>query len=384
MKTILFRILLFSVLSFHLVHAQTDTGDEPSISDEALIVNKFTETILKLTLYGTQLADRDLILLVCDSYAVPVQGALLAVRNPTWNNIREYVIQNLLPEYSRQGSYLETIYDRELMRDIDQYIKYAETALSYGFNMTGADREVRAYLSPEKGVLDEFEMTEGETVEQVTYGGDTAAVYQSKITSLYADILAYEPTGDPIVDDAVIEAMTYTYFENGEEHARALDLIVDMNQAEFTGDEILDAEILSGIFDAFFAEEEADEEIVDGGIVTPADNEGEWDNGLNQLMVDMGMGDRDPRNRYGDAAEPYYSEHVTSVRNSNQEAQVALTNVFKAWEAIQLTEYADKAIEMEQLVTQLYENGADYPIERIEELTGQLKYLWDIIKKESR
>ncbi|VAW11315.1 hypothetical protein MNBD_BACTEROID03-284 [hydrothermal vent metagenome] len=123
-RTLIFATLLLCTLG---AFSQTQDGNDGDdvLSDDEIIIKKFKKTIFKLALYNTQLADGDIIVDLADTYGgIPEQARLLAVRNPSWKNIKDGVIGELLPEYSKQGTYLETVYDKELMRDIDQYIKY--------------------------------------------------------------------------------------------------------------------------------------------------------------------------------------------------------------------------------------------------------------------
>ena len=383
MKTIIIKAFFILLLTSQFAQGQDDPftqiNDTDGLNEDQLIQRKFTESIIKLGIYAAQIVDEDLVITISETQMVTAQAAALAIGNPTWENLREYFITNLLPDYSRQGTYLETIYDKELMRNVDQYVKYAETAMSYGFNMTSADREVRTYLSPEKNLGEEFMEMDGVAPLEPTYNGDTAAQYQTKIMNLYQDIAAYEYTGDPAIDDAVVTAMAYTYFEDEDTHAQVLGNIVTMQEVEFTGDPLLDNEIMMGYFDEMFVEMEPDE-IEEVEVIVEAGEEG-YENGLNGLLADMGVENRDPRARYGDAAAPFYNRMATSANERNEEAQVALTNIFNTWEALQVADNIEKAIEMERLVRFIYENYDDINLDRLEQLTGALQEIWDAIKE---
>ena len=388
MKNIKIFVIFLVIIGVHNIGlAQNDDTDRQIQSDEDVIIKKFTETLVKLTLYNTQIRDEDQIIMICENYMVSAQGALLAIKNPTFKNIKDYVVKNLLPDYSEQGTLLETVIDKELMRDVDQYIKYARTFMDYGLNMTAADKEVRVYLSPEKGVVEQYEMEEGVNREEITYNGITAGEYQQRVTELYQEINEYEPTGVAEIDDQAILDMISSKFSDEQDQQNVLVLMESLLSTEWTGDEEVDQPILQDIFNEYFLalesdqmEEEEETEIVEEELDMP-ENEG-WDNGLNELLANMGVGDRSVSARYGEAAEPFYSEYKQNTLRNQEEAQVALTNVFDAWETLQLVKYTEMAIEMEQIGRELIENGVDYNTSDIKEFYGQMRTLWELIKKE--
>ena len=380
-----FRIIILGVicvLNLNAAYSQDDDEYRNGISDENLIAKKFAQTIIKLGLYNYQLEDEERIIMICENYLVVVQAGALAIKNPTFENIKEVVVSELLPNYSEQGTFLETIFDKELMRDVDQYVKYARTFLDYGLNMTQYDSDVRVYLSPEKGVLEEYATIEGGERVGDTYNGLSATEYQANVMAVYAEIGEYDSTGIPEVDDAAILAIIEGYFVNEQEQENILGLMSSLNDKEWTGDEDVDNPILQQIFEDYFTNLEADEPeevVIDETEEEIPGNEG-WDNGLNELMASMGAGDRNVYNRYGESSEPYYSEHRDRVRQGQTEAQEALTNVVQAWEVLQNGKYVEMAIEMEEIGRELLENGVSYDTSQIEEFYGIMRQLWEAIK----
>ena len=377
-------IILVSFLLFNLNAAYSQDNEKygEGISDERLIAKKFAQTVIKLGMYNWQLEDQDRVIMICENYAVVFQAGLLAIKNPTFENIKDVVVSNLLPNYSEQGTFLETVFDRELMRDVDQYIKYARTFLDYGLNMTRYDTDVRVYLSPEKGVVEEYATIEGGERVGDTYNGLTATEYQANVMAIYTEIGEYEPVGIPEEDDAAILSIIESYFQNVDEQHNILGLMTSLNDTEWTGDEEVDNPILQQIFEDYFDNLEADgpeEETIGEPDEDIPGNEG-WDNGLNELMANIGAGDRNVYNRYGEASEPYYSEQRQRVRQGQTEAQEALTNVVQAWEVLQNGKYVEMAIEMEQIGRELIENGVSYDTGQIEEFYGIMRQLWEAIK----
>ena len=378
-KQILFALVF--LLGFQNVQSQDNDDYRNGISDERLIAKKFAQTVIKLGMYHWQLEDRERVIMICENYAVVLQAGVLAIRNPTFENIKEVVVSNLLPNYTEQGTFLETIFDKELMRDVDQYVKYARTFLDYGLNMTQYDTDVRVYLSPEKGVVEEYVTLEGGERVEETFGGLTATEYQANVMAIYTEVNEYQPIGIPEIDDANILAIIESYFTDEEEQQNILELMVALNETEWTGEEEVDNPILQQIFEDYFENLEADEpeeEIVEEDIVDQPGNEG-WNNGLNELMVNLGAGDRNVYNRYGEASEPYYTEHRTRVREGQTAAQEALTNVVQAWEVVQQGKYIEMAIEMEQIGREIIENGVQYDTSEIEEFYGIMRQLWNAI-----
>lgn len=374
-------VLIVVFVSFQTINSQNEDDYRDGISDERLIAKKFAQTVIKLGMYHWQLEDRERVIMICENYAVVLQAGVLAIRNPTFENIKEVVVSNLLPNYAEQGTFLETVFDKELMRDVDQYVKYARTFLDYGLNMTQYDTDVRVYLSPEKGVVEEYVTLEGGERVGETYGGLTATEYQANVMAIYTEVNEYEPVGISEVDDANILEIIQGYFTDEEEQQNILELMVALNDTEWTGDEEVDNPILQQIFEDYFENLKADEpeeEIVEEDPIDQPDYEG-WNNGLNELMANLGAGDRNVYNRYGEASEPYYSEHRNRVRQGQTEAQEALTNVVKAWEVIQSERYIEMAIEMEQIGREIIENGIQYDTSQIEEFYGVMRQLWDAI-----
>ena len=378
-KQILFALVF--LLGFQNIQSQDNDDYRNGISDERLIAKKFAQTVIKLGMYHWQLEDRERVIMICENYAVVLQAGVLAIRNPTFENIKEVVVSNLLPNYTEQGTFLETIFDKELMRDVDQYVKYARTFLDYGLNMTQYDTDVRVYLSPEKGVVEEYVTLEGGERVEETFGGLTATEYQANVMAIYTEVNEYQPIGIPEIDDANILAIIESYFTDEEEQQNILELMVALNETEWTGEEEVDNPILQQIFEDYFENLEADEpeeEIVEEDIVDQPGNEG-WNNGLNELMANLGAGDRNVYNRYGEASEPYYTEHRTRVREGQTAAQEALTNVVQAWEVVQQGKYIEMAIEMEQIGREIIENGVQYDTSEIEEFYGIMRQLWNAI-----
>lgn len=382
-------IFLFSLGALCQDQSGNDGSDE--LSDDQVILKKFTKTITKLALYNAQLADPESVVDVADTYGgIPLQAGILAIRNPSFKNIKDGIVSGLLPDYSKQGTYLETIYDKELMRDIDQYIKYVQTFMDYGLIMSskvGIDGQVRNHLSPENTIEDYFEEVDGVVSEEETFGGLTTSEYQSQVTAAYQAVGEYEPTGIAEEDDAAIQAIIAEYFSNEQDQENVLILMGELSSAEYVeDDEDANSAIVTEIFDAYFerleiqkqeaeaAEEEAEEDI----FVQPG-NEG-WENGLNALMADMGEGNRSVSARYGDAAEPYYSNYKSHTRQAQENTQIELTNIVKIWESLQAVKYIEMGIEMEQIGRELLENGVNFDTSEIKDFFGEMKRLWDAIK----
>ncbi|VAW11314.1 hypothetical protein MNBD_BACTEROID03-283 [hydrothermal vent metagenome] len=263
--------------------------------------------------------------------------------------------------------------------------------MDYGLNMSSnsnVNNQIGNYLSPEQQIANEFIEQDGVVAEEEMFGGLTASDYQTTVTQAYQEISEYQLTGDAEVDDAAIQNIIGFYFANQQDQENVLVLMGELSSAEYVeDDEDANSALVADIFEAYFerleiqreeaaaaAEEEAEEEV----IILPGD-EG-WENGLNALMADMGVGNRSVTERYGDAAEPYYSDYKAHILQSNENTQIELTNIVKIWESLQAIKYIEMGIEMEQIGRELLENGVHYDTSAIENFYGEMKRLWDAIK----
>ena len=402
MKSVyIYSFILFFIQLSHL-HAQSieeeyenagvndganiiDDSDEQGATDWEIISKKFPKTIGKLTTYSVQVASPSLVVKLAKKQGITVQAAAMAIKNPSWKNVKDGIVEQLLPDYSKQGTPLETIYDKELMRDIDQYVMYAETFMTYGLNMNSYDTEVRNHMSPEKGVNEIVENPE-EKLEEEKFGDMTVTEYQSQVTKAYQAVSDYEYTGDDVADELAVQEIIGNYFESEQDRNNVLYLMGELSSAEYDeDDEEANEEVVSEIFTGYFemleiqkeealAEEEALEEEIG-----PGADEG-WDNTLNGLMADLGAEDRDVGDRYGNYAEPYYTEEKTKFKERNEQAQVDLTNVVKLWKTAELARYADMLNEMIQVGQELIENGISYDTSDLKTIVGELEKIWKAIK----
>lgn len=402
MKSVYIYPLILFFTQFSYLHAQTvgeeygdplvingsdeiDDSDEQGPTDWQVIKKYFPKTIAKLGLYSGQVASPSLVVKLAKKQGITGQAAIMAIKNPSWKNVKDGIVEQLLPDYSKQGTPLETIYDKELMRDIDQYVMYAETFMTYGLNMNSYDTEVRNHMSPEKGVTEFVENPE-EKLEEEKFGDMTVSEYQNQVTKAYQAVSEYEYTGDDEADELAVQQIIGNYFESEQDRSNVLFLMGELSSAEYDeddeeGNEELVSEIFTGFFEMLEAQKEealaVEEALADE---TGAGADQGWDNTLNGLMADLGAEDRDVGERYGAYAEPYYTEEKTKFQERNEQAQVELTNIIKTWKTLELARYADMLNEMIQIGQELIENGISYDTSDLKTIVGELEKIWKAIK----
>src|SRR5665811_511812 len=99
-----------------------DEEDEISVNDEAReIVKEIRTKILELA--GLR-SFKQSVILMCKTFSLKITlGKLLDKEIPLWEELAELLIEAMLPETNRNGTNLNTYFDKELIRDINQTVE---------------------------------------------------------------------------------------------------------------------------------------------------------------------------------------------------------------------------------------------------------------------
>lgn len=224
MKKSTFLFIVCLIFSNLFLHAQED--DIEKIAKDVLL-----ETVTKYAILLNQQQNEDSTIDVCQSTTIStVYAALEALEILDNKDKRENFIKSVLPEYTKTGEALITVYDKYLSREVEQYISYTEAITTYGFNISSNKEETDDYLQPElsedmqssdKEFSEQMEDSEINKDKGVTYYGDIASGY---ITEYESVLKAYNL-------DAVVElANFYNKLDlaRAEEYKIYLDAVLEI------------------------------------------------------------------------------------------------------------------------------------------------------------
>ncbi len=146
MKGIFFYILM----SISFIWPSQIMAQNNEMSDAELIAELMVPTLAKTLLLLSQKSVEDQIIIVCKGYSVTITyGEILDLGVPTYEDLKELFIIKILPQISKEGEVLVTLFDKYLMRDVNQNINLKETALDFGLQLIVDGDEVQTYLQPE-------------------------------------------------------------------------------------------------------------------------------------------------------------------------------------------------------------------------------------------
>ncbi len=142
-------VLCILIITFFILPNQNNAQNNEK-SDAELIAELMIPTLTKTILLLSQKSAQDQIIVVCKGYSVTITyGEILDLGVPTYENLKELFIIKILPQISKEGEVLNTIFDEYLMRDVNQNIDLKETALNFGLQLIVDSEQVRTYLQPE-------------------------------------------------------------------------------------------------------------------------------------------------------------------------------------------------------------------------------------------
>lgn len=144
------NIILCILISIFLRYPNQINAQNNKKTDAELIAELMVPTLAKTVLLLSQISAEDQIIVVCKSYSISITyGEILDLGVPTFENLKELFIKKILPQISKEGDVLNTIFDRYLMKDVNQNIDLSETALNFGLQLIVENDDVQTYFKPE-------------------------------------------------------------------------------------------------------------------------------------------------------------------------------------------------------------------------------------------
>ncbi len=353
-------------------------SEKEQAEDDALLKKHFEQTLVKLALYVTNSTNPQLVVTTAKVQGLSALARELRTRNDVFRDLKEVVLATFVPNYSRQGTPLSDFMDKEIMRDVDQYVKYAETVAEYGFNVALYDDGIRLALIPEDQVSG---TNDGEQVmggEELYYDGLRITEYQQKVNQALEEVMAYQTTGDDAADIAAMEGIIARIFAEPKSHQRVMELIIRLYKIRLSnGGNFSKKEI--AVYEDYIRGLQPDPPLE--ATTPPSGNSDQWVNEAMIAMQDMGAASRNPVKRYGLVAEESYNRHMGTLAINNEEAQKALTNVVQAWKSLELAKNAERLDELYQIAYEVIENGFKYDNTKLKAMVGEFKKVWDLIWK---
>ena len=300
--------------------------------------------------------------LVCEVFSFPfVYGKITDKENKIYSDPYQQYVNTLLPidpEERDQYIVTETMFNMELLRDINQVVAYTKQAMDYGLGMVAENETVMDRLSPERIYKREdrlFTPEEEEEVEDLTYNGMTQEQFTASVQNTIAQMEGLELTGDSVADSA---AMAEVLSGLGEEENRE-EMTAIMEQIMSDGgysEEISDEELAIIVSDVV----EDNWEVLLGPIASGRLHLQSLESGMVKDLESEGLKERNIRERYGEAAEPFYGAYESELEQNNTDAKDILTKAINGWVQVQEKKYIEKAIAMEKIGREIIANGDSY------------------------
>lgn len=144
------KIFLYVLMNAFFIFPSQNNAQNNEKTDAELIAELMVPTLAKTVLLLSQKSTEDQIIVVCKGYSITITyGEILDLGVPTYENLKELFILKILPQISREGEVLNTLFDKYLMRDVNQDIDLKETALNFGLQLIVDSEQVQTYLQLE-------------------------------------------------------------------------------------------------------------------------------------------------------------------------------------------------------------------------------------------
>jgi len=220
-KYITVCLMAFTMLFQFSGFAQQSTLEQDEKEIDEIIDKVLKPTIEKWALLATQKTVEESIILVCKFGSIGFAYDEVLNKNiPSHNDLKEMFIKKLLPNYTKTGEALNTIYDKYLMKEVETFVEYSEAVPKYGLKLITEHELADIYISPEKG---DNPQDSGQSLEE---GMDSNGVEKNTLLNRYGDVVGvdfaiYEKYLEENNLDAIVE-MTNFYekfdLENMEEY----------------------------------------------------------------------------------------------------------------------------------------------------------------------
>lgn len=180
------RIFFYILMSIFFIWPSQNSAQNNEMADAELIAELMVPTLAKTLLLFSQKSAEDQIIIVCKGYSVTITyGEILDLGVPTYENLKELFIIKILPQISKEGEVLVTLFDKYLMRDVNQNIDLKETALDFGLQLIVDDDEVQTYLQPESS----GDYSRNGNTEPMAISLDNNGVNSRNLNTLYGAII---------------------------------------------------------------------------------------------------------------------------------------------------------------------------------------------------
>ena len=177
---------IYILISILFIWPSQIKAQNNEMSDAEHIAELMVPTLAKTILLLSQKSAEDQIIIVCKGYSVTITyGEILDLGVPTYENLKELFIIKILPQISKEGEVLVTLFDKYLMRDVNQNIDLKETALDFGLQLIVDSDEVQTYLQPETS----RDYSSNGNTEPMAISLDNSGVNSRNLNTLYGTII---------------------------------------------------------------------------------------------------------------------------------------------------------------------------------------------------
>lgn len=351
--------------------------------DEKKENNEYIKKLFKKTAEKTYWALGQKILpestyLVCEVFAFPfVFGQQSNKENKRYQDPYQVYVNTQMPGPADQVIVLETLVNKELLRDINQTIAYTQQALDFGLGMITENEEVMDQIGPEriyKRRAQPIRPEEEEQAEVFTYNGMTQQQFSASVQNAIGSISNLEFTGDAAADGALIsEAIAPIATHGNEEEVTAIMQQI-MSDQGYSGE--IEEEELALIVSEIIAEHW--QTLL-----------GKYESGRLHLQYveavlargldDRGLEKRNTKERYAEASEPYYTSYKKELDDEHKHAIDVLTIAINSWNMVQEKKYIEKAELMYGIGQDIINNGDSY-IEDYKDITAEGEIMVKVIE----
>lgn len=232
-------LLLFQNINFAQITKEQEQENKQTLEDDKKEIDAIIEEVLKPTkkklgLLGLQKTSKQTIIIACNMGLITVPYNKILNKSYSHKDLKELFIKKLLPNYTKTGEALNTVYDKYLMKEIETYVEYSEVIPKFGLTLITEHELADVYIAPEKG---ENPKDTGMSLEE---GLESNGVEKNTVLNRYGDIIgtefnAFEKLLKDNNLDAIVE-MTNFYekfnLENVEEYNQYLDALLEIYNKE--------------------------------------------------------------------------------------------------------------------------------------------------------
>lgn len=207
--------MFLTILSTVSVGAQEVRDEIKDERDELM-----EETQIKVLSLASQYVVEDLILISCQTFTFMLTyGELANIEVPSWQNFKQFLVDDILQDTNRNGVALESTWDKEMIRDVMQTVETIESVSGYGLQLVINDGEVKVYIAPELN------------------GGDTGADRSGGLVSYLGEQNVDGRSLLGLYGGAAAEPHGQYVAERNADTSRSIDILTNIFRA-FNGEQI--------------------------------------------------------------------------------------------------------------------------------------------------